>query len=89
MTNHHVLHLVRQTLAQWLGRRHPGEHFQPQESILIRDGFYCGRRIQFADYQAVWFAEEGSIKIYSGSGELLEKLSASESVEQGAFRRAA
>lgn len=73
MTNPHVLQVVRETLADWLIQRHPGEDFQPQESILIREGFYCGRRFSFGDYQAVWFVEEGLVKIFTHSGELISK----------------
>ena len=41
------------------------------ESILIRDGFYCGRRFEMTDYRAVWFLEPDEIKIFAKSGELL------------------
>lgn len=40
------------------------------ESILIRDGFYCGRRFQASSYHAVWFMEEDQLKIHSKSGEV-------------------
>jgi hypothetical protein len=36
-----------------------------RETILIRDGLYCGRRFELQDRSAVWFAEEGEIKVYS------------------------
>ncbi len=74
MTNPHVLQMVRGALATWLSNRHPGEALDCQESILIRDGFYCGRRFNFADYHAIWFVEEGHVKIFAESGELLAKI---------------
>jgi len=44
----------------------PAEHLQ--ETILIRDGFYCGRRFQSEHMQAIWFIEEGEIKYYAVDG---------------------
>jgi hypothetical protein len=38
------------------------------ESILVRDGYYCGRRFDCDGMQAVWFAEENEIKFYGRDG---------------------
>jgi len=43
-----------------------------QETLLIRDGCYCGRRFVAGSFSAVWFIEEGEIKIYGPAGTLLE-----------------
>lgn len=40
----------------------------PRESVLIRDGCFCGRRFEADGLQAVWFAEEGEIKFFDRSG---------------------
>lgn len=40
----------------------------PLESILVRDGYYCGRRFDCDGMQAVWFAEENEIKFYGRDG---------------------
>jgi hypothetical protein len=45
------------------------------ESLLIRDGVYCGHRFRQAGYEAVWFVEEGQVKFYTASGELVESVS--------------
>jgi hypothetical protein len=74
MTNPHVLQTVRETLIRWLANRHPGEAFTARESILVRDGFYCGRRFDFGDYQAVWFVEEGMLKVYTAAGDLISRI---------------
>lgn len=42
-----------------------------QESILIRDGFYCGRRFDAGTHEAVWFMEEDELKISDLTGDLL------------------
>ena len=39
-----------------------------EEAILIRDGFYCGRRFQCGSLQAIWFVEEDQLKIYNQQG---------------------
>ncbi len=39
-----------------------------RESVLIRDGYFCGRRFEADGLQAVWFAEEGEIKFYDRVG---------------------
>lgn len=41
-----------------------------RESILIRKGFYCGRRLDAGGFEAVWFFEEDQLKIYGPSDEL-------------------
>jgi hypothetical protein len=77
MTNSQRLATVRACLLQWLAKqRDPGEspvdpdHPITQESILIRDEYYCGRRFHTAEHQAVWFIEEDELKIYRNTGEL-------------------
>jgi hypothetical protein len=42
------------------------------ETILIRDGAYCGRRFRLADYSLVLFAEENQVKLFNPSGSLRE-----------------
>ena len=34
------------------------------ETILIRDGYYCGRCFTCGDLRAVWFLEENVIKFF-------------------------
>ena len=46
------------------------------ESILIRNGLFCGRRFRCSGYQVVWFIEEDEIKFFSPCGDLLKSTSA-------------
>jgi hypothetical protein len=46
------------------------------ETILIRDGYYCGRCFTCADYRAVWFIEENLIKFFCRDAGLLFSCSA-------------
>jgi hypothetical protein len=42
-----------------------------EETILIRNGFYCGRRYQSSSAHAIWFCEENQLKFYGEQGTLL------------------
>jgi hypothetical protein len=42
-----------------------------EETILIRNGFYCGRRFAGASGHAIWFCEENQLKFYGEHGALL------------------
>jgi hypothetical protein len=42
-----------------------------RETILIRDGLFCGRKFRCCGHSVVWFMEESEIKFFSPSGELL------------------
>jgi hypothetical protein len=46
------------------------------ETLLIRDGFYCGRRFYCDGFQAVWFLEERQIKYFNDEGQLVRKSAA-------------
>jgi hypothetical protein len=43
---------------------------QWRETVLIRDGAYCGRRFDVAGGHAIWFVEEQQIKFFLGDGRL-------------------
>lgn len=41
------------------------------ETVMIRDGQYCGHRFSRGDYSAVWFFEENEVKIYDADRKLI------------------
>jgi hypothetical protein len=45
-----------------------------RESILIRDGLYCGRRFETSAGYAIWFVEENQVKIFEGAGRVIDVL---------------
>ena len=45
-----------------------------RETILIRDGQYCGRRFEMAGASAIWFVEENEIKIYRAGSPVTQVL---------------
>lgn len=97
MTNSQRLATVRDRLIRWIADHSsqadadgsPETHMSSilSESILIRDGFYCGRRFNLGSHRAVWFFEEDALKIYAAGGELacvLEREEISDPTPQGA-----
>ncbi len=59
------------------------------ESLLLRDGVYCGHRFQRGDWQAVWFVEEAEIKFFLDDGSLAQKIQTSQIPEPPIERQAA
>jgi hypothetical protein len=49
---------------------------EPHETILIRDGNYCGRRFDSDDGHAIWFVEEEQIKFFRADGSLARVMDA-------------
>ena len=47
-----------------------GDESVIKESVLIRDGHYCGRRFECDGNSAVWFIEENQIKCFTQEGAL-------------------
>lgn len=41
------------------------------ESLLIRGGYFCGRRFEMDGFSAIWFVEERQLKVYDPDGQLL------------------
>lgn len=65
-----VRYLVGQAFTE-LGSQSPDW----RETILIRDGSYCGRRFEGDAGAAIWFVEEDQIKIYRQDGAVARVIS--------------
>lgn len=63
---------VRQMIRQKLTVHGAKLTSTPDESILISNGYFCGRKFVCDQLTAVWFVEENQVKIYSETGALLE-----------------
>lgn len=50
------------------------------ETMLIRNGLFCGRKFECEQHQVVWFLEEDEIKFFSPVGEMLKATSALECI---------
>lgn len=52
-------------------------HAQPddfQETLLVHNGFFCGRRFTSQDVSVVWFIEEHELKFYGPDGTVQQVL---------------
>lgn len=52
------------------------------ETILIREGFYCGRRFHCDSWRAIWFVEEHVVKFYTSEGDFRESVDLNELSER-------
>lgn len=57
------------------------------ETLLVRNGFYCGRCFALNDFRAVWFAEENVIKFFGRNGEFLQSIAVDRAVDPNHRRR--
>lgn len=55
------------------------------ETVLIRNGLYCGHRFSCNAFTAIWFFEENELKIYDADHNLLRV----EALGEADVRRAA
>lgn len=49
----------------------------PREAVLIRDGYFCGRRFEADGFHAVWFTEEHEIKFFDRGGAMVRAVALS------------
>lgn len=66
---------VRELVIETLRELHIPAGAGVEETILIRNGFYCGRRFATNGAHAIWFCEENQLKFYGDDGQLLRVLS--------------
>ncbi len=62
---------VRQQVAEAFAELGNSALEEVRETILIRDGAYCGRRFETDEASAIWFVEESQIKVYRADGSLV------------------
>lgn len=78
MTNSQRLAAVRRCLDRWLEAQHHDEDIDIRDAVLIRGGFYVGRKFELGAYRATWFMEEDEVKVHDASGALVIKFSAAD-----------
>ena len=59
------------------------------ESMLIRNGFFCGRRFESAGFHAVWFIEERQVKFFDRDGAVMRVLDLNADHKDASSRKAA
>ncbi len=71
MQHSELLELVRQHVRATFTTQGVEDLDDCCETILIRDGFYCGRCFAYDSYRAIWFVEENVVKFYGSDSEFL------------------
>ena len=77
--------LIRQCIHDWMVALGASSQARAGESLLIRDGNYCGHRFHRDGFEAVWFVEEDEIKFYGPRSGLLETATVAEVVSRRSF----
>ena len=70
MSHAQVTDTVRRIVAETFVAVGLSDGGEAQETILIRDGAYCGRRFDGSRGHAIWFVEEEQIKFFRADGSL-------------------
>jgi len=70
MSHSQITDTVRRTVTETLVAIGLSDCSEAQETILIRDGAYCGRRFDASRGHAIWFVEEEQIKFFRADGSL-------------------
>jgi len=64
----HPAERIRSAIRQQFYNFGASEDVQTEETILISDGYYCGRRFRCDGFEAIWFIEENQIKFFDQDG---------------------
>jgi hypothetical protein len=62
---------VRHRIREWFEQFGAAPGAPMHETILIKAGYFCGRRFSCDGLTAVWFVEENQVKVYDRQGKLL------------------
>ena len=62
---------VRQKVIKAIEDRGLGSTVVIGETVLVRGGYYTGRRFVFEDVEAVWLLESDRIALYANDGSVL------------------
>jgi hypothetical protein len=76
MTNSQRLAAVRRCLDRWLEQQHCDADIDIRDAVLIRGGYYIGRRFELGQFHAVWFMEEDQVKVHDAAGNVLARFDA-------------
>lgn len=71
MLHAQLLDRVRERVKSAFASQGIGSWDDWAETILIREGFYCGRCFLCGGLRAVWFVEENTVKFFGRDNTLL------------------
>jgi hypothetical protein len=88
MSHAQALAAVRGHVAEAFHQYRLADGSEPRESILLKNGIYCGRRFEVGTGFAMWNYESDELKVYTINGKLLG-IVAGASMERVEMRKAA
>jgi hypothetical protein len=71
MRHAELIDSVRALVADTFHQLRLSDDAVPRQSLLIRDGNYCGRRFDAERGHALWFFEEDQVKVFGAEGRVL------------------
>ena len=74
--------IIRQLVQSHLTELAGNQGDITNETLLIRNGEYCGHRYHADAMSAIWFCEEGEIKIYGPNDGVIRAIKASDEGER-------
>ncbi len=74
----HLPDQIRQFVMSQLERYGAARDASLRETLLMRQGAYCGHRFRHDGFEAVWFVEEDQIKLYAPDHSLIATYKPSE-----------
>lgn len=72
MGHHDKVEKIRSFVRETLIKLGAAKVEEISETMLIRDGFFCGWRFEAGTLAAVWFVEEAEVKFLSENGAVLQ-----------------
>jgi len=72
---HHAQH-IRKLVSETFIRLGVAASPLLEETVLIRNGYFCGRRYHCNGFHAIWFVEENQVKVFDQQGTISEVFSA-------------
>jgi hypothetical protein len=77
-----LVNFLNQSAPETISLHGDSEEFLIKESLMLKQGMYCGRKFTAQNHQLVWFIEENQIKLNDAQGQLLVSTSAALFVDQ-------
>ena len=59
---------MRIAFGRWVHQHTGGTSEEIRETLLVRHGCYCGKRLSSQGFSGIWFIEEAQIKLLGPDG---------------------
>lgn len=62
---------IRERFVRYLAEMGIHTNQPIRETIVIKNGYYCGRKFIVEDFSLVWFVEENQLKVFQPDHQLM------------------